>query len=156
MAKFHDGQLLVGSSKKQTNIEVSAEGVGIRQGLKIVVTPWSSISEITIDGPSSKTSRVTATRLVALGVFALAAKKSTSETLVIITLNSGQVVTVMFTKKSEPEVKAIFAPYIGRIAKQAEPVMTKTELLKDLNELYKEGLISDIEFLNLKNEIMEL
>jgi ribosomal protein L7/L12 len=168
---IHAGELLNGSSKKPTNIEVSVVGVGIGT-FKRTMHPWSTISDVTIDGPSSNTSRVTATRLVTLGVFALAAKKSTSETLAIITLTSGQVITVMFTKKSEPEVRAIFAPHLGRIAKRAEPApstifnpvqtpnpilaKSKTEQLTDLGELLEKGLISESEFLDLKSEILNV
>ena len=157
--------LLDGSSRRPTNIEVSIRGFGIGLGFKKLTThPWSAISDITIDGPSSNTSRVTATRLMTLGVVALAAKKSTSETLVIITLTSGQVTTVMFTGKSEPEVRAIFAPHLGRISKLAEAVATmnpssiatesKTEQLKDLSELLEKGMINNQEFLVLKSEII--
>jgi len=167
----HAGELLNGSSKKPTNIEVSVVGIGVG-AFKRTMHPWSTISDVAIDGPSSHTSRVTATRLVTLGVFALAAKKSTSETLVILTLTSGQVITVMFTKKSEPEVRAIFAPHLGRIAKQTTPVVTtnlnpvqvqvpistksKTEQLMDLGELLEKGLISESEFLDLKTEILNV
>ena len=157
--------LLDGSSRRPTNIEVSIRGFGIGFGFKKLTThPWSAISDITIDGPSSNTSRVTATRLMTLGVVALAAKKSTSETLVIVTLTSGQVITVMFTGKSEPEVRAIFAPHLGRISKSVEAVATinpssnatesKTEQLKDLSELLEKGVINNQEFLDLKSEIV--
>ena len=159
----HAGQLLNGASRRTTNIEVSSVGVGIGP-FKRTMYPWSSISDVTIDGPSSKTSRVTATRLVTLGVFALAAKKSTSETLVILTLTSGQMITVMFTKKSEPEVRAIFTPHLGRISKLAEPAATvnlspissesRIKQLKDLSELLEKGLINNQEFLDLKSEIL--
>jgi len=159
----HAGQLLNGASRRTTNIEVSSVGVGIGP-FKRTMYPWSSISDVTIDGPSSKTSRVTATRLVTLGVFALAAKKSTSETLAIITLTSGQIITVMFTKKSEPEVRAIFTPHLGRISKLAEPAATvnfspissesRIKQLKDLSELLEKGLINNQEFLDLKSEIL--
>ena len=159
----HAGQLLNGASRRTTNIEVSSVGVGIGP-FKRTMYPWSSISDVTIDGPSSKTSRVTATRLVTLGVFALAAKKSTSETVAIITLTSGQIITVMFTKKSEPEVRAIFTPHLGRISKLAEPAATvnfspissesRIKQLKDLSELLEKGLINNQEFLDLKSEIL--
>lgn len=159
----HAGQLLIGASRRTTNIEVSSVGVAIGP-FKRTMYPWSSISDITIDGPSSKTSRITATRLVTLGVFALAAKKSTAETLVIITLTSGEIITVMFTKKSEPEVRAIFTPHLGRISKLDEPVETITsnpissesriKQLKDLSELLEKGLINNQEFLDLKSDVL--
>lgn len=157
------GKLLDGASRRTTNIEVSSVGVGIGP-FKRTMYPWSLISDVAIDGPSSKTSRITATRLATLGVFALAAKKSTAETLVIITLTSGQIITVMFLRKSEPEVHAIFTPHLGRIPKLAEPVATispcpissesQIEQLKDLSELLEKGMIDNQEFLDLKSKIL--
>ena len=114
LGNIHSGFLVNGSSKKSVNIEISPAGIVIGV-IKKMGIPWSSLSDVAIYGPSSNTSRITATRLMALGVFALAARKSTSETLVIFTLQSGESVTVIFSKKTELQVRAIFAPYIGNI-----------------------------------------
>ena len=171
MFKFtiYQGELIVGGSRKPTNVEVNEEGVGIG-AFKRTVYPWSEISEVIIDGPQSRQSRVTATRLVALGVFALAAKKNTTETLTVISLKSGQVITVMFNRKSELEVKAIFAPFKGlmnarivnhrveaEIALQTDNSKTsksRTEQLRELSELLDRGLIDQNEFMDLKTELL--
>ena len=114
LGNIHSGFLVNGSSKKAVNIEISPAGIVIGV-IKKMGIPWSSLSDVAIYGPSSNTSRITATRLVTLGVFALAARKSTSETLVIFTLQSGETITVIFSKKTELQVRAIFAPHIGNI-----------------------------------------
>ena len=166
---IHQGELVNGSSRRPTNIEVNETGIAIG-AFKRTMHAWSEISEVIIDGPQSHQSRVTATRLVAIGVFALAARKNTTETLVTICLKTDQVITVMFNKKSEIEVKAIFARYAGRLStpganqsipnKNVLPVessktsKSRTEQLNDLFVLLDRGLIEEHEFLDLKSEIL--
>jgi hypothetical protein len=172
------GEHLIGGSRTPTNIEVSGSGFGIGV-FKRAMYPWDSISDISIQGPGSKESRVTATRLLALGVFAIAAKKNTSETLVIVTLGSGQVLTVMFSKKTDPEVRAIFAPHMSKISNLQQTLKesrqpsvvsytvestdkapnlpkTRTEQLKDLISLLERGLIDENEFRDLKTNFQEI
>lgn len=167
---IHQGELVNGSARRPTNIEVNEIGIGIGV-FKRTMHAWSEISEVVIDGPQSRQSRVTATRLVALGVFALAARKNTTETLVTICLKSDQVITVIFNKKSEIEVKAIFARYSGRLSSpetdqnvSKEAVLpfdalktskSRTEQLNDLMVLLDRGLIEEHEFLDLKSEIIQ-
>jgi hypothetical protein len=166
----YQGETVRGGSRMPTNIEVNETGIGIGV-LKKTMHPWSSISEITIDGPESRQSRVTATRLATVGVFAFAAKKNTSETLVIITLKSEEVITVVFNKKAEPEVRAIFAPHLRKItninqsSSQTNQVASvsvtpqtpksKAEQIKEIGELYDRGLIDLNEFQDLKLEILQ-
>ena len=60
------------------------EGITWRANLgPKVIIPWASIETIDIDGES--TSRMTLTRVVTVGVFALGAKKKTDTTMVIVT-----------------------------------------------------------------------
>lgn len=167
---IHQGEMLSGSSRRPTNIEVNETGIGIG-AFKRTMHPWSEISDVAIDGPETSQSRVTATRLVTLGVFALAAKKTTSETLVIVTLKTGEVITMMFNKKTEPEVKAIFAPHLRKIsANQDKPVTTnpktlqnkpvptsktRIEQLRELRDLLERGLIDENEFRDLKSEMFQ-
>lgn len=166
----YQGELLSGSSRRPTNIEVNETGIGIG-AFKRTMHSWTDISEITIDGPETSQSRVTATRLVALGVFALAAKKTTSETLVIVTLRSDQVITIMFNKKTEPEVRAIFAPHLRKVAAPYEKKVnenpkppqkesfqntkSRAEQLNEIRELLDRGLINENEFRDLKSEILK-
>ena len=166
----HQGEMLSGSSRRPTNIEVNETGIGIG-AFKRTMHPWSEISEVAIDGPETSQSRVTATRLVTLGVLALAAKKTTSETLVIVTLRSGEVITMMFNKKTEPEVKAIFAPHLRKISanqdkpvtaspkplqnKPIQPSKTRIEQLRELRDLLERGLIDENEFRDLKSELFQ-
>jgi hypothetical protein len=167
---IHQGELVSGSSRRPTNIEVNETGIGIG-AFKRTMHAWPEISEVIIDGPQSRQSRVTATRLVALGVFALAARKNTTETLVTICLKTDRVITVMFNKKSEIEVKAIFARYAGRLSTpevdQSGPVKdvlpidgsktskSRAEQLNDLFVLLDRGLIEEHEFFDLKAEILQ-
>jgi hypothetical protein len=164
------GELIRNGSRKPTNIEINDTGITIGV-IKKSIYLWSSISEITIDGPDSRQSRVTATRLATVGVFAFAAKKNTSETLVIISLCSGEVITVIFNKKAEPEVKAIFAPHLKKIAtlddsagkdnqiglptEVLQSPRSKAEQIKEIGELLDRGLIDKNEFQELKIEILK-
>lgn len=164
---IYSGDLIRGTLRTPTNIEVSSKGFGVGIGRR-TQHPWSTIRSIDIHGPSSATSRVTATRVATLGVFALAAKKSTTETVVIVTLTSGTNITVAFRKKTEPEVRSIIAPFLGEINKSTQLPKTaaiskqttnsnisksKADQILEIGELFKQDLIDKAEFEELKAEI---
>ena len=66
-----------------------------------------------------------------------------------------------FLKKSEPEVKAIFAPFKNQISQQAiseiptvEKTEDVTEQISKLGGLYEKGLITEQEFKASKAKIL--
>lgn len=52
---------------------------------KLIQLPWTDIAEVAIDGTDTIASRVTATRLATLGIFALAAPKKKDEKTAFVT-----------------------------------------------------------------------
>ena len=103
---IHAGEIVNGSSRRPTNIEVNETGIAVG-AFKRVMNPWSEVMAVEIFGPDSQTSRVTATRLAALGILAFAFKKSTTETLVVLSLKSGETKNLQsYWTKTECATKA--------------------------------------------------
>ncbi len=166
---IHAGETVNGSSRRPTSIEVNETGIAVG-AFRRVMNPWSEVKSIEIFGPDSQTSRVTATRLAALGVLAFALKKSTTETLVVVSLKSGGTQNLMFLKKSEPEVRALFSPFISRVSgdsvktiDETDPngavvshrqTISKTAEIRELVDLFEKGFIDESEFKDLKMSVI--
>lgn len=69
----------VGKPEKNHIVVVDDDGVHYRRMREVFTIPWSDVTAMAIDGPEQAAKRMTATRLVTLGVFAFAAKKNTTE-----------------------------------------------------------------------------
>lgn len=57
--------------------------------LTVLQVGWPEIEEVTVDGPDTVQSRVTVTRLIGLGPFALAAKKKQKKAYVTVVTSTG-------------------------------------------------------------------
>jgi hypothetical protein len=102
---------------------------------------------------------VTATRLLTLGVFALAAKKKTGESYAFLTLSDGTAVVIEFPKTSHAQLRAIFAPYVGKISSQAleeKPTQSTADQLKEFASLLEQGLITEDDYQAAKNQLLGL
>lgn len=157
MAKgVHTVELVEGKKRSTLNIEISDDGFSL--GLfKKKFTPWTEVNGIEIEGPGNVGSRITATRLVTLGVFALAAKKKSGETFVMITLKSGQVISMMFKKMNSGEIKSLFAPimkFISAEENRALNELSASEQIKELASLMEQGLLTQEEFDAAKKQIL--
>jgi len=82
---------------------------------KPIEYPWKNFLTFSIEGPEQLQTRVTATRLLTIGIFAFAKKKSSGESFLFAEMVDGSNLIMKFVGKSEPEVKALFAPYRGQL-----------------------------------------
>ncbi len=114
---------------------------------------------------------VTLTRLLAFGIFAFGMKKkrkSTTKYLILSYMDSGQEITAVFKDHSQSEFRKLFdAIKEGqdikrkKLASKSTPAPTKTvapesilDQLSRLNELRKEGAITEEEYIKLKEQII--
>lgn len=99
-----------------TNIlAVGANGLAYRGLNEIFRISWSEVAGLTVDGPDQASKRITATRLVGMGVFALAAKKTSKSAVLIVDLRSGEQAVFHSEKVTAPELKAKLAPITSQI-----------------------------------------
>lgn len=71
---------------------VDDDGVTARVVRPFLEVPWSDVSNFEIEGPEQVEKRVTATRLLTLGVFAFAAKKKSSVAYVTVGTSEGDAI----------------------------------------------------------------
>lgn len=129
-------------------VVVDDDGVHLRGMTEKFVVPWAEVTAVAIDGPDQASKRVTAARLVGLGVFAFAAKKNTTETYLQVD-TAAYAVSFMVPKVAAGQLRAQMAPWIHQIpeppATEAAASSTATELTQ-LAELRDRGVLSEDEF----------
>jgi len=149
--------IVKGKKKTTTNIQLDNDGFTLGVFRTKETHRWDSLKGLELDGPDNVNSRITATRLLTLGVFALAAKKKTGESYAFFTLGDGSPVVIEFPKTSHAQLKAIFAPYISKIASEAleeKSAQSPTEQLKELAALLEQGLINQQDYDAAKKQIL--
>lgn len=112
---FRGGRLTVGQS-----------GLVFRGAVKpyepTFVMPWSDVAAIHIEGTAQVSQRITATRIAAVGLFALAAPKKTKseQTFITVDLHSGD--EFVFEPDSCPREKLVrkLTPVVKRLRRAAE------------------------------------
>jgi len=89
----------------------------------------------------------------------LAAKKKTGESYAFFTLNDDSPIVIEFPKTSHAQLKAIFAPYMSKIAAQAleeKPAQSASDQLKEFAALLEQGLINQEDYDAAKKQILGL
>jgi len=139
-------------------------------GGKKVHIPWNVIQDVEISTQAAR--RVTAARVLAVGVFALAAKKN--ETYTYVHISDQNTVWSFATKSSQGNVVKVWQPILnawnnreGAQAARTSPSPTPTtpppptgpalsvaDELKKLGELKDSGLLSDEEFAQQKAKLL--
>jgi len=134
-----------------------AEGWGSK-----IFYPWADVLELSIEGPDAVQKRITASRLLLTGVLAFALKKKTGEAFAFIDFkNSNDAIVLRFPKKSEPEIKAFFAPFKSKISSVPSNNSDNSdhdtiEQLEKLSSLFEKKLIDEAEFKASKAKILGL
>ena len=180
-AKFGMGYHYSGAKNKSETgtIFVTSEGIEYRSfGGNKVRFPWRSIQDIEIS--TEATRRVTAGRVLAVGIFALAAKKNEVHTFIHISdpntvfsfaikQSQGSVLAtwrpvlnawnqrgnnVLATNEPQQPVKT--APLVEPLASTAPPTLaiSVADELKKLAELRDAGVLSDEEFAAQKSKLL--
>jgi len=151
--------ILKGKKKTTTNIQLDGDGFTLGTFRTKESHRWESLKELELDGPDNVSSRITSTRLLTLGVFALAAKKKTGESYAFFTLNDDTLIVIEFPKTSHAQLKAIFAPYMSKISTKAldeKPIQSPAERLKEFASLLEQGLITQDDYDAAKKQILSL
>jgi hypothetical protein len=149
-------EVVEGKRRTSTNIEISDAGMAMGVFKKTLI-PWSEIASIDIEGPENLNTRVTATRLLTLGVFALAAKKKSGETLVMFSFKSGEPKALMFKNLNSGEIRTIFAPIMHLLSpeeKNEDSPVSSAQQIKEMGQLVADGLLTQEEFEAAKKKIL--
>jgi hypothetical protein len=149
---------------KTSTVLISIEGDGLKLQYSMTsfeTVPWDEIAELEVEGADAIQKRITASRLLTIGVFAFAFKKKTGEAFAFLSFkNNREALVFKFPKRSEPEVKAFFAPIRNRISNAPVAVSTNQDdsvaQLTKLGDLFEKGLIDEAEFKAGKAKILGL
>ncbi|MGB9112691.1 MAG: SHOCT domain-containing protein [Acidimicrobiales bacterium] len=138
------------------NLDATKEGISYKAvlGAKVNI-PWSVIRDIEISTQNTK--RVTAGRALAIGVFALAAKKN--ETFTYIHIEDPNTIWSFATKASQPKVLAAMKPITDAFHAQVQPTQTQAapsvaDELAKLAQLKQQGVLTDEEFAAQKAKLL--
>jgi hypothetical protein len=143
-------------------LSTSADGI-VFSGKKVhtAIIPWNEIVDIQVN--TSETSRVTVGRVLAIGVFALAAKKK--EQFTVIEVQTELATLGFITNESQSSVLDSLRPLMQglkeskKVGSQAEVPSQGTasigDQLRELGALRDEGLLTDEEFERRKSRLLE-
>jgi hypothetical protein len=165
MGNVHSVHWLDGGKERVLTLIVSKTGFTLKAFKPQFETTWDEVLSVESDGPGGLEKRITATRLLALGPFALAARKKTGEAYAFINFKDGDQMVLKFEKMSEPQVKAIFAPYRPLFAQPVAPApaaplpppSAQTDVvdkLRQLAELRDAGVLTEDEFQTQKTKLL--
>jgi|GEM_PF-4236277 len=96
-------------------IAIDKKGISLSGMATLFTIPWEEVISIEIDGPENASKRVTATRVVALGVFALAAKKGQKMATILVETTSGDIAIFQTEKMLPSEVQARLMPILTKV-----------------------------------------
>lgn len=163
-------------------VVIDKNGVSLRGFSTIFTIPWNQVLDLGVEGPENASKRVTAGRALALGVFALAAKKTTKSAVLIVKLRSGEEAIFQTEKFTAAELRAKLVPITSQLRKaNASPspsptavaatssppdtpssngpppaaAMSVADELKKLAELKDAGLLTDEEFAGQKAKLLD-
>jgi hypothetical protein len=132
------------------------DGIAYRGFRDIFVIPWDQVTSIEVEGPDSASSRVTATRLATLGVFALAAKKKSASAAIVVEVSSGETAIFHSDKVAAGVVQTKLLPITARLSRAATPVQASPEgagppasvadELMKMAQLRDQGIITNEQF----------
>jgi len=161
-------------------VVIDKSGISLRGLSTIFTIPWDQILDLEVEGPETASKRVTAGRALALGVFALAAKKTTKSAVLIARLRSGEEAIFQTEKFTAAELRAKLAPITSQLRKAnasssptalpatSSPFFTApssngspaaavsvADELKKLAELKDAELLTDEEFAGQKAKLLD-
>ncbi len=143
--------------------KVTEDGLQWRSNLgRKLAMPWAAIEAIDIEGETSK--RVTATRVLTLGVFALAAKKEKRDTHMTVATDAAEHAFVF--ERTPPEViksklrpvlvalSAIGATAVAPPSPGDGPRLSVADEIKKLAALRDAGILTEDEFQSQKMKLL--
>jgi hypothetical protein len=157
--KLHSIVIIDGDKEKSAQLWIETWGFATKAGLKPEMDyRWEDLKVFSIEGPEQLQKRVTVTRLLAIGLFAFAKKKASGESFLFVETKSSETLIYKFIKKSEPEVKALFAPYKNQLPNESPTTTSNdtdiTQQVEKLAELYAKGALTAEEFSAMKAKLL--
>lgn len=159
----------MGGSEAPGLLTFGVDGLGFTPRLqpKGMLLPWEVIDGITAEGPMEAQKRVTATRMLAVGLYAFAWKKNEAASYLTVSTTSGDQVmfeTALHLAKLQEHLRPI-AGHVGAVKEQsavpaappremAAPALDVTEQLERLGTLHEKGLLTVEEFQTTKSELL--
>jgi hypothetical protein len=98
-------------------------GVHLKMFREKFVVAWDDITSFEIEGPEEAEKRVTATRMLATGLFAFALKKNESTAYVHVLCADGEF-ELAIPKRSASQLRDELRPFLRLLPSQPDPVVT--------------------------------
>lgn len=121
----------------------------------------NTVQKIAIEGQSQVSRRITATRLIALGVFALAFQKKTvdKEAFIALELTTGEEVIFFFKNSSPTDLKRKYGANLNRVQKAVITTHVSqsgsiAEEIGKLSILKDKGILTEEEFAEQKKKLL--
>jgi hypothetical protein len=112
---YHGGWSGHQKPHKDKSLIINGEGINLKGFKTLFTIPWSEIAGLDIEGPEEASKRITATRILSMGVFALAAKKKSKTAILIVTTTDGEQAVFQTEKLTALELRAKLTPVISQI-----------------------------------------
>lgn len=141
------------------SLKLDSAGISLR-GLKTIFTiPWDQVVELEVEGPEVASSRITATRLLALGPFALAARKKSKEAVLVVRTRRGDEALFHVEKVLASEMRAKLLPVISQVRRANPPTASAAsggvaDELGKLAQLRDVGVLTSAEFDAQKGKLL--
>ena len=120
-----------GRGKTQGIMRFTADGIQWSVPFKKLVIPWNAIEAIDIDGETSK--RVTVTRALAIGVFALGAKKKREDCHLSVITPSMEYAFI-FEKTPAVRIRNSFRPVVNGLSKATSAAVAEVPDSQELDD----------------------
>jgi len=150
---------------------IGKAGLEYRGFRTLFTIPWSEIVAIEIEGPEQASKRVSVSRALTIGVFALAAKKSSKTAVVCVRTQTGEEPCFQTEKWVAPELRAKITPILSQLRRaladqqvtagglvdpkvSAGPALSVADELAKFAKLRAEGILTDEEFETQKAKLL--
>ena len=137
-------------------LRFDAEGVHFRGFHELFVVPWVDVQELAVEGSEEVQRRVTASRLLTIGVFAFAAKKKAPKNAFVTVATKDGEAIFECTRTGPHAIRAKLTGAInwveGRQRAEAAPAVSTAvpaslaDELAKLAKLRDDGILTDAEF----------
>jgi hypothetical protein len=142
---------------------VDDTAVHLRAIRELLAIPWSEVTEVLVEGPEEAQRRLTATRALTIGIFALGAKKKTGECFLAFRTEQ-YMAQFKVEKKGAAELRAKLAPWASKLQPLDQPPipaaasssagLTVAEQLTALAALKEKNLLTEEEFNQEKQKLL--
>jgi hypothetical protein len=117
---------------------------------------WDQVAGIDVEGSQQVQTRATVTRMLAVGLFALAWKKKLNSGFLVLELQDGSEVVFASARHTEPQLRAVLSSVLAAAkralaspesdAQQRNQQQTAADRIRSLAALRDEGLVTAEEF----------